>query len=88
MQPDSVEGEERLHNLKFLSKTAMEFVEFPQNEDIYRHTAKRIKQLAGSAVVAVAHFDEAKGAVQPRVILGLGKHGGAVNRLMGSELLR
>ncbi|TES94322.1 MAG: PAS domain-containing sensor histidine kinase, partial [Candidatus Cloacimonadota bacterium] len=76
-----VEERERLHtqNLSYLSKTALEFVAFPPERNIFKHIAERIKEIAGNSIVVISSFDEGSRLLQCRSVVGLGKF---TNRLL------
>ncbi len=66
---------ERRHfqGIKFLTDTAMSFVEFPPEKDLYRFIGERLKELAGNSIVVVNSIDAAKGILTTRAVLGMGK---------------
>ena len=51
-------------SLAFLSRTAMEFVEFPSESDIYQFIGKRLRELVGNSFVLVNSFDETTQCIQ------------------------
>jgi len=67
----------------FLSKTAMEFIDLPLDEDIYRYIGDRIKDLVGDGVVIANSFDEDADALRVRSILGAGSLIEAAVRALG-----
>ena len=67
----------------FLSKTAMEFVDLPLEEDIYPHIGERIKELVGDGVVIINSFDEETDSLRVRCILGAGPLIEAAVRALG-----
>ncbi|MFH1437810.1 MAG: PAS domain S-box protein [Pseudomonadota bacterium] len=62
----------RVHHtreLAFLSKTAMEFVEFSPDQDIFEFIGKKLEELAGEdANVGVAEYHEASNSLTPRFV--------------------
>ena len=60
----------RVHHtreLAFVSKTAMEFVEFSPEQDIYRFIGRKLEELAGEDThVGVAEYHEAANSLTPR----------------------
>lgn len=64
---------EYLHNLWFLSQTAMDFVEQTAEEDIYAYIADRLGELVPEAYIALASFDETTNALRGRSFVGLGE---------------
>ncbi|MFH1224566.1 MAG: HAMP domain-containing sensor histidine kinase [Candidatus Diapherotrites archaeon] len=77
---------EHLRSLRFLSKTAMEFVEFPQEGDIYLHIAERLGELTGDAIVCVNSFSHEEKCTRLRAIAGLGGNAKKLDRLLGKKL--
>jgi len=58
---------------KFLSKTAMEFVELPPEKDVYAFIAERLKEMLGEVVIAVSSIDVDKHMMYVRKVIGLNK---------------
>ncbi|MCK4356545.1 PAS domain S-box protein [Candidatus Bipolaricaulota bacterium] len=75
--------EEHYKNIEFLSETAMRFVDFPEDDDIYRHIGDRVRKLAGESIVVVNSIDEAGDVLTTRAVLGLGKISTRVMKLIG-----
>ena len=66
-------GEQHQHEeVAYLSKTAVEFIDLPLDEDIYQYIGEHIKELVGDGVVIVNSFDEGADALRVRTILGAG----------------
>ena len=57
---------EYVKNLRFLSKTAMELVEFTPGKDIYKFRGIKVKKLTGDPVVVVNSFDKEKNSLHPQ----------------------
>ncbi len=72
-------------NLAFLSRTAMEFVEFPSGSNIYRFIAKRTKELVGNSLVAVNSFDEATQCIQVRAFAGVSEMMSSIIKILGNN---
>jgi PAS domain S-box-containing protein len=70
-------------DLKFLSRTSMEFVEFPLEENIYQLIGERLKELVGDCVIAINSYDKATDSLCTRAVQGLGKYSRAVLKLIG-----
>jgi len=79
------EAKEKEHykNVAFLSETAIRFVDFPVDEDIYRYIGNRIRELAGEAIVVVNSISKAGEVMTNRVMLGLGRIATQVASLIG-----
>ncbi|MBD3243010.1 MAG: PAS domain S-box protein, partial [Chitinivibrionales bacterium] len=81
--------EQNAGNLAFLSRTAMAFVDFPADEDIYRFIGDQISSTVGpNAVVCVCECEEKTSLCRPRAILNLGSCAGAVERTVGADPMR
>jgi PAS domain S-box-containing protein len=70
-------------NLGFLSRTSMELVEFPLEEDIYQFIGQRLKELVGECVIAINSYDKATDSLCTRAVEGLGKYSQAILKLIG-----
>ena len=55
---DNTEKRRYVSNMEFLAKTAMEFVNFPENTDIYERIAEMILELIPKGRVIVQSYDE------------------------------
>lgn len=72
-------------NLAFLSRTAMEFVEFPSGSDIYRFIGERMKELVGNSLVAVSSLDEATQGIQVRAFAGMSGMMSSIIKILGKD---
>jgi diguanylate cyclase (GGDEF)-like protein/PAS domain S-box-containing protein len=61
-------------NLDFLSKTAMDFVRMPAEQDLFRYIAQKVKSVTGNSLVIASSFDEASGMLQVKHIMGIEEH--------------
>jgi len=69
------EGSEReyISEMKFLADTAMDFVEFPLEKDIFQYIGEKVQGIIGSAVIYVNEFNKDKDGFIVRYLKGLGK---------------
>jgi len=70
------EEKEKEHhkNIELLSKTAIRFVEFPQDKDIYTFIGEKLKDFTGkNSIIVVNSIDEKTNILTNRTVLGLGK---------------
>ena len=74
---------EYIHDLEFLSKTAMGFVEFPSEGDVYQFIAEKLKELVGDSIVAICEFVSDSDRLYVRAILGLNEHSKTVFEILG-----
>ena len=74
---------QRVCDLEFLSKTAMEFIELSPEQDIYRFIAARLKEMAVDSIVVVNSFDDISDKLCPRVLLGIGNKMDTVLKIFG-----
>ncbi len=79
------EEEEKQHRkrIEILSKTAMRFVEFSPDEDIYRFIGEQLKELTGDSIVAINSIDKDSSILVSRAVLGLGKFSNSFIKLVG-----
>jgi PAS domain S-box-containing protein len=78
---------EHLRILSFLSATAMDFVEYPLDKDLFPYIAEKLAELAGDAVVTVCSYDGASGRFQLKAVEGLGDKAAEVSQLWGGDPL-
>jgi PAS domain S-box-containing protein len=77
---------EYLRDLAFLSKTAMEFVAQPPEENLHRYVAEKVLEITpGARVVAVTSLDKKEGVIILRAVAGLGKKLDDVLKVLGRE---
>jgi len=78
---------EYIRDLTFLSRTAMEFVSLPLEDDIYEFIGKELKELAGDSVsiVVIVAFEETSDNFVVRSVFGLEKKTEAVLELLREE---
>jgi PAS domain S-box-containing protein len=70
-------------DLRFLSRTSTEFLEFPPDESIYKLIGERLKELVGDCLIAVNSYDKETDTLCTRAVEGLGKYSKAVLKLIG-----
>jgi len=63
---------QRLENISFLARTAMRFIEFPPDGDIYRFIGKNLMELVGESMVIINSFDSDTGLFHNRSAIGMG----------------
>jgi PAS domain S-box-containing protein len=62
----------RIEEVTVLSRTAMELVQLEPATDVYRHIARRLRELTGALLVGVCSFDAASDTFEVRALEGLG----------------
>jgi PAS domain S-box-containing protein len=77
--------QEYTEDLEFLSRTAMEFVELPSEENIYQFIGERLKELVGDSLVVINSFDEESDSLCACAAVGLGKHSKPILKLIGRD---
>ncbi|MCK4829572.1 sensor histidine kinase [bacterium] len=70
-------------NITFLTKTAMKFVEFPSNKDMYRFIGECLKKLVPYSMVFINSYDQATGIMCTRLALGIGTVSEKTLKLLG-----
>ncbi len=78
-----VKATRHLAEMKFLSMTAMEFVDLQPETDIYELIGRRLKELVGDPIVVISSSDETNRKVIVRAILGVGKRFEAALKVLG-----
>ena len=72
-------------NVMFLAETAMSFVDFPPEEDIYRFVGEQLREHIGESIVIINSIDQAKGILTTRAVSGLGKLSKGAIKLIGRD---
>jgi len=70
-------------DLRFLSRTSTEFVEFPLEGNIYQLIGERLKELVGDCAIAINSYDKETDSLCTHTVEGLGKYSQAVLKLIG-----
>ncbi|OYT25663.1 MAG: hypothetical protein B6U97_05060 [Candidatus Altiarchaeales archaeon ex4484_96] len=60
-----------LHNLEFLSDTALHFMKMPPREDIYNYVGEKLTQIEENSIILVSSYDKKSGEMIVRSIQGL-----------------
>ena len=81
------EGNEReyISEMKFLADTAMDFVEFPLEKDIFKYIGEKVQEIIGNAVIYVNEFDKEKDGFVVRYLGGYGKKFKKVLSIIGKD---
>jgi PAS domain S-box-containing protein len=80
------EEKEKIHhsNLDFLSKTAMQLVEFPQDSNIYDFVGEKIREIVGKdSYIVVNSVDRETGYSTIHSVLGVGKFAKIITNKLG-----
>jgi len=72
-------------DLAFLSKTAMELVEFTSNKDIYCYVGEQIRKLFPQSIVIINSFNKTTDLFRVRAVLGVGKSTTRVLKILRRE---
>ena len=80
-------GSEReyISEMKFLANTAMDFVEFPLEKDIFRYIGEKIQDIIGNVIVYVNEFDKEKDGFVVRYLGGFGNNFKKVLSIVGKD---
>lgn len=65
--------QQHFQNIQFLAESAMSFVDFPPEKNVYRFIGEKLKELAGESIVAVNSHDEIGDILTTQAVLGMGK---------------
>jgi len=78
--------EEYYKNIELLSETAMRFVEFPPEKDIYNFIGEQLQEFTGKdSYIIINSIDEAKDILITRAVLGIGKFTENITKLIGKH---
>ena len=72
-----------VRQMAFLSRTALEMVELPVQNDIYPFVAERLKELSGALLVFVNAYEPGRRLIRTRAVAGLGQFAEKAARLLG-----
>lgn len=72
-------------DLAFLSRTAMELVEFTSKKDIHRYVGEQIRQLSPQSIVIISSFNKTTDLFRVRAVLGVGKLTTRFLKILGRE---
>ena len=75
--------QQHIQNIAFLSKTAIQFVDLPPQEDIYRFIGERLRELTGESIVVINSIDQAEGILTTRAVVGMGKYAKDIMKFVG-----
>ncbi len=77
-------GKEHRENIELLSKIAMQFVEFPQDNDIYNFIGEQLQELTGNdSYIVINSIDEETSISTIRAVLGMGNFTDKISKLLG-----
>ena len=81
------EGSEReyIFEMKFLSDTAMDFVDFSLKKDIFKYIGEKVQEIIGDAIIYVNEFDKEKDGFVVRYLGGYGKKFKKVLSVIGKD---
>ncbi|MBA7547115.1 hypothetical protein ES705_39517 [subsurface metagenome] len=81
------EGSEReyISEMKFLADSAMDFVEFSLEKDIFKYIGEKVQEIIGDAVIYVNEFDKEKDGFVVRYLGGYGKKFKKVLSILGKD---
>jgi PAS domain S-box-containing protein len=76
---------QNIKDLKYLSETAMGFMELPPEVDIYLHIAENLKKIVGDSIIIVNSFDPKTDLTCARAVVGLGKLSKLAFKILGRK---
>ena len=81
------EGSEReyISEMKFLADTAMDFVEFPLEKDIFQYIGEKVQEIIGNAIVYVNEFDKERDGFVVRYLEGFRNNLKKVLSIVGKD---
>jgi two-component system, cell cycle sensor histidine kinase and response regulator CckA len=72
-------------SLRFLTETALEFLELPPEADIWRLIATRTAELVGDTIVLVNSYDDATRTTETKIVSGFSSVSKRLMRLLGRD---
>ena len=80
-------GSEReyISEMKFLANTAMDFVEFPLEKDIFQYVGEKVQKIIGNAIVYVNEFDKERDGFVVRYLEGFNGQMKKVLSIIGKD---
>ena len=83
------EKEKEYHkNIELLSETAMQFVEFPTDKNIYNFIGEQLRELIGKdSYIVINTIDKEKSILTTRAVLGIGKFTDKIAKLLRRHLV-
>lgn len=79
-----IKGKEDHRNIEVLSKTAIQFVEFPRDRNIYTFVGEQLRELTGkNSYIIINTYDENTSTSTTRTVLGLGEFTDKITKLLG-----
>src|SRR5665648_907374 len=76
---------EYISEMKFLADTAMDFVEFPLEKDIFQCIGEKVQEIIGNAIVYVNEFDKERDGFAVRYLGGFGNNLKKVLSIIGKD---
>jgi len=76
---------EHISEMKFLADTAMDFVEFPPEKDIFKYIGEKVQEIVGNAIIYVNEFDKEKDGFVVRCLKGYGENLKKVLSILGKD---
>ena len=76
---------EYIYEMKFLADTAMDFIEFPLEKDIFQYIGEKLREIIGNAIVYVNEFDKEKDGFVVRYLGGFGNNFKKVLSIVGKD---
>jgi len=76
---------EYISEIKFLADTAMDFVEFPPEKDIFQYIGEKVQEIIGDAIIYVNEFDKEKDGFVVRYFEGFGNNFKKVLSIVGKD---
>ena len=76
---------EYISEIKFLADTAMDFVKFPLEKDIFQYIGEKVREIIGNMIVYVNEFDKEKDGFVVRYLEGFGNNFKKVLSIVGKD---
>ncbi|MEA2020919.1 MAG: PAS domain S-box protein, partial [Candidatus Caldatribacteriota bacterium] len=76
---------EYIAEMKFLADTAMDFVEFPIEKDIFHYIGEKVREIIGNAIVYVNEFDKERDGFVVRYFEGFGNKFKKILSIIGKD---
>lgn len=74
-----------INTLRFISKSAMEFIGLPSEKDIYQFIGEKVSELVGDSIVSVSSYNEEDDTFATSAILGTKRYVSNINKILGRK---
>ena len=74
-----------INTLRFISRSAMDFVGLPPEKNVYQFIGEKVSELAGDSIVVVSSYNEENDKFHASAILGINKYLSNIVNILGKN---